>query len=341
MNAKDNLFDLAKQLEDTGAVMDKVAIDQAMKLDEKLDILSARFAKVKTVAKEAAVETALAVSDIFTGDFWKLLAANLAKGAGMQSASLASLQMRIKETVDAAVEASKKQEEAGKKAADAAGLAQMKEEELYNERIKLLSQGKENVDLLLKLQEAQEKLNAAIEKGLSHKEKEKALDAVLSIRDQIKAREDEARAYENVGARACRRGAGPREELPAPELLIEPSQLAEADVTKKYVVLDARNLAKFKQDHIPNAVWVNHDEWAKAFGHGKDAEAWGKRTGRSASRRLPKWSCMTTTTRRTPPASGGFSAIGASKTCGFSTVGGLAGRQETILPKRTRSPHAR
>jgi hypothetical protein len=198
LNAKDNLFDLAKQLEDTGAVMDKVAVDQAMKLDEKLDILSVRFAKVKTIAKEAAVETALAVSDIFTGDFWKLLASNLAKGAGMQAASLASLQMRIKEAADAAIEASKKHEEAGKKAADAAGLARMKEEELYNERLKLLSQGKENVDLLLKLQEAQEKLNTAVEKGLSHKEKEKALSAVLSIRDQIKAREDEARAYEKA-----------------------------------------------------------------------------------------------------------------------------------------------
>ena len=116
----------------------------------------------------------------------------------MQSAQLASLQMRIKEAADAAIEASKKHEEAGKKAADAAGLAKMKEEELYNERLKLLSQGKENVDLLLKLQEAQEKFNTAIEKGLSHKEKEKALDAVLSIRDQIKAREDEARAYEKA-----------------------------------------------------------------------------------------------------------------------------------------------
>jgi hypothetical protein len=73
-------------------------------LDQKLDILSARFATVKTIAKEAAVETALAVSDLFTGDFWKLLAANLAKGAGMQSASLASMQMRIKEATDAAIE---------------------------------------------------------------------------------------------------------------------------------------------------------------------------------------------------------------------------------------------
>ena len=64
---------------------------------------------------------------------------------------------------------------------------------------------KENVDLLLKLQEAQEKFNAAIEKGLSHKEKERALNAVLSIRDQIKAREDEARAAEKAVADARER----------------------------------------------------------------------------------------------------------------------------------------
>lgn len=193
MGSRESLFELAKQLEDTGAVMDKVAIDQAMKLDQKLDALSARFATVKTVAKEAAVETALAVSDLFTGDFWKLLAENLAKGAGMQGAQLASLQMRIRETVDAAAESARKQEEAGRRSADAAGLARMKEEELYNERLKLLSQGKENVDLLLKLQEAQGAFNTAIERGLSHKEKEKALNAVLAIREEIKAREEATR----------------------------------------------------------------------------------------------------------------------------------------------------
>jgi hypothetical protein len=198
LNSRENLFELAKQLEDTGAVMDKVALDQAMKLDEKLDLLSARFAKVKTMAKAAAVETALAVSDIFTGDFWKLLAENLAKGAGMQSAALASMQMRMKETADAAAVAAAAHEDAGRKAADAAGLAKMKEEELYNERLKLLSQGRENVDLLVKLQEAQNAFNAAIEKGLGHREKEKALNSVLAIRDEIRAREDQARAYEKA-----------------------------------------------------------------------------------------------------------------------------------------------
>jgi len=223
LNSQENLFELAKQLEETGAVMDKVAIDQAMKLDQKLDVLAARFATVKTVAKEAAVETALAVSDIFTGDFWKLLAANLAKGAGMQSAQLASLQMRIKETVDAAAEAAKKQEDAGKKSADAAGLARMKEEELYNERLKLLSQGKENVDLLLKLQDAQEKFNTAIEKGLSHKEREKALNAVLTIREEIKAREEATKGLSEWIEKI--RGLKP----------LDASSLAPSDMLKKQI----------------------------------------------------------------------------------------------------------
>ena len=66
---------------------------------------------------------------------------------------------------------------------------------------------------------------------------------------------------------------------PRPELLIEPGQLAKPDVAKEYIVLDARNFTKFKQGHIPNARWVDHAEWAKSFGYGKDTEAWGKRIG--------------------------------------------------------------
>lgn len=66
---------------------------------------------------------------------------------------------------------------------------------------------------------------------------------------------------------------------PRPELLIEPSQLAKPDVAKEYVVLDARSITKYKQGHVPNARWVNHDEWAKAFGHGTAAESWAKRIG--------------------------------------------------------------
>ncbi len=66
---------------------------------------------------------------------------------------------------------------------------------------------------------------------------------------------------------------------PKPELLIEPADLAMLDTAKKFVILDARPAAKYKTGHIPGARWVNHDEWAKGFGAGKDAEAWGKRIG--------------------------------------------------------------
>jgi thiosulfate/3-mercaptopyruvate sulfurtransferase len=82
---------------------------------------------------------------------------------------------------------------------------------------------------------------------------------------------------------------GDENNYPRPELLIEPSQLAKPDVAKDYVVLDARNRTKFKQGHVPNARWVDHAEWAKSFGHGKDAEAWGKRIsslGLTASSRV-------------------------------------------------------
>jgi thiosulfate/3-mercaptopyruvate sulfurtransferase len=66
---------------------------------------------------------------------------------------------------------------------------------------------------------------------------------------------------------------------PRPELLIEPSQLAKPDVAKEYIVLDARSRSKYKEGHIPKARWVDHVEWAKSFGHGKDAEAWARRIG--------------------------------------------------------------
>jgi thiosulfate/3-mercaptopyruvate sulfurtransferase len=66
---------------------------------------------------------------------------------------------------------------------------------------------------------------------------------------------------------------------PRSDILIEPTQLAQPDVAKKFVVLDARNIAKYKKGHVPQARWVDHEQWAKAFDHGKDAEGWGKRIG--------------------------------------------------------------
>jgi thiosulfate/3-mercaptopyruvate sulfurtransferase len=76
-------------------------------------------------------------------------------------------------------------------------------------------------------------------------------------------------------------GATHAEEAAYPrgELLIEPTQLAQPDVAKHYVILDARAAAKYKKSHVPNAYWVDHEQWAKAFGTGKDADGWSKRIG--------------------------------------------------------------
>jgi thiosulfate/3-mercaptopyruvate sulfurtransferase len=66
---------------------------------------------------------------------------------------------------------------------------------------------------------------------------------------------------------------------PRSELLIEPSQLNKADVAKGFVVLDAREKVDYEKGHVSNARWVNHAAWAKAFGHGGEADCWGKRIG--------------------------------------------------------------
>jgi len=73
--------------------------------------------------------------------------------------------------------------------------------------------------------------------------------------------------------------AADEDRHPRTDLLIEPTQLAKPEVTKQYVILDARDGAKYKKSHVPTAVWVDHGNWAKAFDHGEDAEGWGKRIG--------------------------------------------------------------
>lgn len=64
---------------------------------------------------------------------------------------------------------------------------------------------------------------------------------------------------------------------PAADLLIEPGRLAAEG--KKFVVLDARERAKYDAGHVPGARWVDHGAWSKAFGDGKDADGWSKRIG--------------------------------------------------------------
>lgn len=68
-------------------------------------------------------------------------------------------------------------------------------------------------------------------------------------------------------------------QYPRPDLLVEPAQLARPAVARRYVVLDARSREDYKQEHVPYAYWVDHDEWAKEFGDGENAAEWGRRIG--------------------------------------------------------------
>ena len=65
---------------------------------------------------------------------------------------------------------------------------------------------------------------------------------------------------------------------PKAELLIEPAALKKAEMAVEFRILDARSKKKYKAGHIPDAVWVDHDQWAKAYGHDNQA-GWEKRIG--------------------------------------------------------------
>ena len=68
-------------------------------------------------------------------------------------------------------------------------------------------------------------------------------------------------------------------EYPNQKLLLEPAELAQPEVAKTFVILDARPKAQFEAGHIPGSLWVDHAAWAKAFGDGDDAKGWSARIG--------------------------------------------------------------
>ncbi|AWM40536.1 Putative thiosulfate sulfurtransferase [Gemmata obscuriglobus] len=72
-------------------------------------------------------------------------------------------------------------------------------------------------------------------------------------------------------------GMGRAGDYPRPDLLVEPAALAGPGAPKGLVVLDARPRAKYDAGHVPGARWVDHAEWAKGFGDGRDAAGWSKR----------------------------------------------------------------
>ena len=64
---------------------------------------------------------------------------------------------------------------------------------------------------------------------------------------------------------------------PRPDMLVGPAALARPDAG--YVVLDARDPARYAAGHVPAARRVDHAEWEKGFGDGTDAAGWSKRIG--------------------------------------------------------------
>lgn len=64
-----------------------------------------------------------------------------------------------------------------------------------------------------------------------------------------------------------------------PELLMEATSLAGKLGDSKLRLLDARSRANYRTGHIPGAVWVDVEAWAKAFASGPKADDWAARIG--------------------------------------------------------------
>lgn len=76
---------------------------------------------------------------------------------------------------------------------------------------------------------------------------------------------------------------------PRAELLVEPAELAKAEVAEQFVILDARpRRRQYDEGHVPGAVWVDASAWAKAFGDGRDNEGWSRRIGEAGINRQSK-----------------------------------------------------
>ncbi len=63
------------------------------------------------------------------------------------------------------------------------------------------------------------------------------------------------------------------------EYLVEAATLWQHDLQSQHVVLDARPRKDYETAHIPGAIWVDHERWAKSFSDGKDRDAWSRRIG--------------------------------------------------------------
>ncbi len=63
-------------------------------------------------------------------------------------------------------------------------------------------------------------------------------------------------------------------DYPEADLLVETTELAKPAIAKRFRVLDTRAKDKYLAGHIPGALWVNRDAWAKAFAAAPQLPVW-------------------------------------------------------------------
>jgi thiosulfate/3-mercaptopyruvate sulfurtransferase len=66
---------------------------------------------------------------------------------------------------------------------------------------------------------------------------------------------------------------------PKADLLLEPAALLKSATVVNYHILDARSKEKYVAGHVPGAVWVDHDQWAKEFAENMDESEWERTIG--------------------------------------------------------------
>src|SRR5262245_11253137 len=68
-------------------------------------------------------------------------------------------------------------------------------------------------------------------------------------------------------------------DYPRRELLVEAAELSRPETARQFVIIDARSKDKYNKGHVPDAVWVDHEEWNKTFYKSQDVKEWAKRIG--------------------------------------------------------------
>lgn len=69
------------------------------------------------------------------------------------------------------------------------------------------------------------------------------------------------------------------DQYPRADLLIEAADLARPETARQYRILDARGKNSYREGHIPNALWVDVETWARTAKDLQDRAAWEKLIG--------------------------------------------------------------